>query len=344
MGGAIGVESTPGVGSLFWIELPLAPCAPSDTEEARSSAPTSTRDYNLVAVATRGARVLVAEDYPTNQRVTKLILESRGHLATIVSNGEDALDALETDEFDIALVDLSMPKLSGLDVIRAYRFIAPNPIPVLILSANVTTELIDASLAAGAAEFVSKPVRASTLLDAIDRQVATFDAGNGKLFGAAEVQSNGSPRLKVVSSSILDDSVLEEILRMTSDPTFLGRLLRGFRDDCERLVPQLANDLEKGQIESARDVAHALKGGAGGVGAFALMHAATKLEKLSNVECVEQAAALWAELDDCTRKTIAAISRKVGDESLHPAAQTSKRSISTSAAITATTASTAQHH
>ena len=62
----------------------------------------------------RGARVLVADDNNTNQRVAQMILESGGHRPTIVDNGEQALDALERGGFDIALFDLSMPVVSGL--------------------------------------------------------------------------------------------------------------------------------------------------------------------------------------------------------------------------------------
>src|SRR4029077_20614182 len=99
----------------------------------------------------RGVRVLVSEDNPTNQRVTQLILESGGHFATIVNNGEEALDALERGGYDIALLDLSMPIVSGLEALKMYRFVATRPIPVLILAANVTVETMEQCHAAGAA-------------------------------------------------------------------------------------------------------------------------------------------------------------------------------------------------
>jgi two-component system sensor histidine kinase RpfC len=81
----------------------------------------------------RGARILVAEDNPTNQRVSQLILESGGHRPTIVDNGEAALEELERGNYDLALFDLSMPVVSGLEALKLYRFTTPKPIPVLIL-------------------------------------------------------------------------------------------------------------------------------------------------------------------------------------------------------------------
>ncbi|MEP7329751.1 MAG: ATP-binding protein, partial [Betaproteobacteria bacterium] len=181
MGGEIGVHSTPGTGSLFWIELTLPTSAPQGLDLAAEL----TSNVKLIASANamsgnsgfnvhklRGARVLVAEDNATNQRVAQLILESGGHTVTIVNNGEGALDALERGGFDIALFDLSMPVVSGLEALKLYRFTNPNPIPVLILSANVTTEAIAECQSAGAAEFIAKPLRASLLLDTIDRHLA----------------------------------------------------------------------------------------------------------------------------------------------------------------------------
>jgi two-component system, sensor histidine kinase RpfC len=82
--------------------------------------PSSQQPANVTKI--RGARILVAEDNPTNQRVAQLILESGGHRVTIVNNGESALDALERASFDLALFDLSMPIVSGLEALKLYRF------------------------------------------------------------------------------------------------------------------------------------------------------------------------------------------------------------------------------
>ena len=252
----------------------------------------------------RGARVLVAEDNPTNQRVTQMILESGGHIATIVNNGEDALDALERAKFDIALFDLSMPVVSGLEAMKLYRFAAASPIPIIILSANVTTEAIGECLRAGAAEFVAKPVRASLLLDAIERNLAD-NAEREPV--AAPVRSDERPALTVVDIAPLDPVAVAELANFSSDPTFVERLFVGFRVDCERLVAQLTNGLAQRKYEAVKDAAHALRGGAGSVGATLLMQFATRVDKATHDTMRIKASAWSEELGQVIERTYAAL-------------------------------------
>ena len=218
MGGRIDLTSNLGVGTRFWFEIPLpyAELRGIDlTEELSSTIKVSATvralsTSNLASVhKLRGARILVAEDNQTNQRVTQVVLESGGHVVTIVDNGEAALDALERGGFDLALVDLSMPIVSGLEALKLYRFSTRNPIPVLILSANVTTELIDECMRAGAAEFVTKPIRASVLLDAVERNLEIEPILNS--IAAPPLRAEDRQPLQVVDTPPMDASVLEDL-------------------------------------------------------------------------------------------------------------------------------------
>ncbi|HVF63425.1 MAG TPA: ATP-binding protein [Casimicrobiaceae bacterium] len=314
MGGRIGVVSKEHQGSLFWIEMPLvvSKVAASDFDHRAlaqgSLAPTRLPNAAGATVhKLRGARVLVAEDNATNQRVTELILQSRGHVATIVANGDEALDALENGGFDIALFDLSMPVLSGLEALKMYRFTETKPIPVLMLSANVTSELIADCEKAGAAEFLSKPVRASILLDAIERQLG--DRADILMARAKAAGEMPRPALTVVQSCPFDPAVLDELERLSSDEGFVARLLKGFRDDCERLAKQIVDDLSHRRYESAKDAIHALRGGSGGVGAASLVHYATMFEKLDYEAMRARSTSLTEELIRLTTEATAYIDR-----------------------------------
>jgi len=313
MGGDLGLTSAVGVGSTFWFELPLQHSEPKGIDYVAELAGTvrATAAANAVAAGTgasvhkiRGARVLIAEDNPTNQRVTQLILESASHVPTIVNNGEDALDALERGGYDIALFDLSMPVVSGLEALKLYRFSTNRPIPVLILSANVTTECIAECQRAGAAEFIPKPLRASFVLDAIERHLAGESAVN---FVAPAPRSDERPPLTVVDTPLLDVNSLKDLSVLSNDPTFIERLIQGFETDCHRLVQQIVDGLTQRKYESVKDAAHALKGGAGSVGATQLTQFAVRLEKWSHEMMRLKSAVLTEELMRLAERTLAAL-------------------------------------
>jgi two-component system sensor histidine kinase RpfC len=300
MGGKIGVESEPSVGSVFWVELALLPATLEQVDSAGQLSNAPIPGHAQAIAATRsgkvrklhGARILVAEDNSTNQRVAQLILESAGHTVTIVENGEAALDALESGAFDIALFDLSMPLVSGMEALKLYRFSAPKPIPVLILSANVTTETIAECHRAGAAEFVPKPLRASLLLETIERHVS--QVSNSTPQAPATPRSEDRPALEVIDSPPVDQTVIADLAKLSTDPTFVVRLIDGFFSDADRLVQEIVDAISTRRYELVKDAAHALKGGAGSVGATQLVQYAKRIEKASH-DSLRLKSAQWIE-------------------------------------------------
>jgi two-component system sensor histidine kinase RpfC len=307
MGGAIGVQSEVGVGSTFWFEVPLSTTEASEcdfTADIDSNARLSASAAIVAGRAPvkveriRGARILVAEDNPTNRRVTQLILESGGHQPTIVENGEAALDALDEGRFDIALFDLSMPILSGLQALKMYRFTTSKPIPILILSANVTTEIVAECHAAGCAEFVPKPLRASALLDSIEHNLSPGVPARSPV----PTRTVKRPTLSVIDTPVVDNQVIEDLELLSPDPTFVERLLNGFRGDAERIVSEVSIALHSHRYEQIKDIAHALKGGAGSVGAMRLMQFAARLEKINHDTLRQNSDALLEELNRTTNQ------------------------------------------
>ena len=330
MGGQIGVHSVLGEGSTFWVELKLPYGEPIGIDLTAELTATSTLSSASAALAAqqpakvtkiRGARVLVAEDNPTNQRVTELILESAGHQPTIVDNGEAALDSLERGNFDIALFDLSMPIVSGLEALKLYQFTTPNPIPVLILSANVTTEIVADCQRAGCAEFIPKPVRPTMLLDAIERHLAASVKEVAPSIPVPGVDER--PVLTVIGTPIVDKNVLRDLDRLSSDPTFVERLVRGFRADSLRLVKSMSDALAARRYEDVKETAHALKGGAGSVGATQLVRLAIRFEKANHDLLRRNAAAWMAELAHATNVALAALEQHVEDRRRQSSGETS---------------------
>lgn len=118
---------------------------------------------------TRFMNVLVAEDSPINAKVIKTFLEQDGHRVTHVENGQQAVDALRSDRFDVVFMDMRMPEMDGLSATRTWREEESDNqhVPIIALTANATTEDRNNCLSAGMDNFLSKPVSQDKLREVI---------------------------------------------------------------------------------------------------------------------------------------------------------------------------------
>ena len=142
--------------------------------------------------------ILVAEDNPTNQKVIKKILERSGHRIYLVENGEQALDALEEHRFDLAIMDMQMPEMGGIQAIKLFRFthLDRQDMPFIVLSANAMTEAAQECEDARIDAYLTKPVEAKRLLETVanvyaDKQAATF-GGKGPVSPTLAVRDTAS--------------------------------------------------------------------------------------------------------------------------------------------------------
>ncbi len=166
MGGRIDVASAPGSGSTFEFVLPLHRAQAEVIEQD---------DEDDDGFSLEGRRILLAEDHPTNQKVIQLILDTFGVKLDIVENGALAMQRLQTQAYDVVLMDMQMPEMDGLSATEALRALERETgrprTPVIMLTANALDEHVRASHAAGADEHLSKPIRADALIEAIARAI-----------------------------------------------------------------------------------------------------------------------------------------------------------------------------
>ncbi|WP_426216430.1 PAS domain S-box protein [Methylobacterium sp. NFXW15] len=167
MGGAIRVESAEGKGASFSFTI----CLP----RAEAPAQTQSAVENRVRIS---RRLLLAEDVPLNQDLARAILESEGHVVDVVADGAAAVRAVETNAYDVVLMDVQMPVMDGVSATRAIRALdgAKAGIPIIALTANVLPQQVAEFRAAGMGGHVGKPFARVELLDAIERCISAGSA------------------------------------------------------------------------------------------------------------------------------------------------------------------------
>ncbi len=165
MGGAIGVDSSPGQGSTFWFTVRVG-----QAEDAVPPAPTFTRGSAEAHLQTEfaGARVLLAEDEPINQEVSRGLLEDAGLSVDLAADGAEAVSLARQNRYALILMDMQMPNLNGVDAARAIRALPGySSTPILAMTANAFDEDRHACIDAGMNDHIGKPVDPQKLYETI---------------------------------------------------------------------------------------------------------------------------------------------------------------------------------
>lgn len=213
-------------------------------------------------VTSRPLSILVADDNTTNRLVISKILERGGHTARCVENGEDALDALETEKFDLVIMDINMPVMTGIEAANLFRFTEPQGtrIPIIALTADATPGIVAEIHAAGMDACLTKPVQPAMLLKAIDDHAPPSSTPMVAELGPAV----GAP--PDTHSSVIDESLLDE-LEQLGGKEFVLELVEEFFSDAERLIGELRKAASKGDSHRFRLEAHGLQSASANVGA-----------------------------------------------------------------------------
>ena len=229
-------------------------------------------------------RVLVADDNRTNREVLKTILESIGHEVHFAVDGEEALEALENLNFDIVLLDVNMPKLSGIEVCALWRQIeGPRQrLPILGLTADATDETAQKCLDAGMDARFTKPMRRGELIRAME-QFCPEPEGSSRSAAPEPGKLMAVPEGLSSSDSVLDPAQIESLLEM-GGTEFLESLCLSYCEDVEQLIVDLERAANQQELEAFCFAAHAIKSSAANIGASDLRTLCGRLETIAAPE------------------------------------------------------------
>jgi diguanylate cyclase (GGDEF)-like protein len=248
-------------------------------------------------------RVLVAEDNRTNQMVAAGMLAMNGCECEFAANGREAVEAARRGGFDLILMDCSMPEMDGYEAtahIRNFEEPLGRRTPIVAMTANTQRGDSEKCLAAGMDDYLAKPITLVELRHKLERWLAKRTSG-----GQAMLSDAG---LGDIDGSPLDNVVFDK-LREILGPA-LPQSIAPFLEDTPTYLDQLEQAVQDGDADTARAMAHAIKGSSGNLGAATLSHMAKEAEELA----IEQRTADIVPLLFRLRQAFDAVAAVLGSE------------------------------
>lgn len=250
----------------------------------------------------KSLNILVGEDNATNQKVIGKILEYAGHKVKIVSDGQEVLDALEQGSYDLMILDMFMPNVTGLEALKIYRFTVPTSreIPVIILTANATADALKECSDARVNAFLIKPIESAKLLSTIDSLTTKSKAGRNDPNLINRYPSTSTSEKK---SDFIDINILNTLAALDKDIYFMNDLINGFLKDSGNLVQRIKLAVEVKNKIDIQDLVHALKGSARSIGAIALAESAEQIHQNTNSVNLIKVSDNYANLEESFKET-----------------------------------------
>ncbi len=300
-GGDISVESEMGEGSCFTFTL--------EFEVSQAESPVYQEEVNVDYSEVEGLEILLVEDNPLNQLVTKKLLSDWKISCDIANNGREAIEVLKKRDYDLVFMDLQMPEMNGIEATKVIREQMPSPIkevPIVALTANAFTGTDDECLKVGMNDYVSKPIQMNNLYSKIVQHARPRTAelegenvpngvhiepelntaveppkelnGNGSHHPNGHNANNGT---KITDSQdpVINLNYLKEI--SGGDTGIISKTIEKFLETTPDILDQMDDHLEQGDHNSLGRAAHKLKSSVAFMGIDAIKETILEIERIT---------------------------------------------------------------
>jgi PAS domain S-box-containing protein len=300
MRGELGAEPREAGGSVFWFSFPCRRLSAGEAE-----------DFLRHAREHHPRRILLVEDNPLNQHVTRSILERANYECDLASSGREALQTLEQQEYDLVLMDCQMPVMDGYETTRKIRGreTTASHIPIIAITAHAMKGERERCLEAGMDDYLVKPAPPEKLLHRVERWLSepgrplTHPARSFSPSPCASPPSTApSPPPSLDSPcgspSPSPPAQLDQLLKaFGGNRGVLNKLLATFLQDAGNRLGKIHEAFETADAAAVQLQAHTIKGSALNLRAAALVEVAMQIERLARQEKLDEAHPLLPTLE-----------------------------------------------
>ncbi len=274
MNGSIGVESTEGKGSKFYFTANFDRQDSATATEYASHAGTAAGQMRRKSFSP-SPRVLLVEDNEINQKVALAILSKMGVFPSQAWNGNEAIRLMKSQDFDIVLMDVQMPEMSGYEVTGIVRNqssgVKNHNIPIIAMTAHAMKGDREKCMESGMTDYISKPINPNELWKVMSKYAPTAEQNTTSADAGLEKSACNT------ANGIFDRPALME--RINGDENLFKELVVIFMEDTPRQIRLLSEHLLQNDFKKMEFTAHTLKGSAGNLGAISIQKTAKHLEQ-----------------------------------------------------------------
>lgn len=270
------------------------------------------------------SKILVVEDNALNQEVALGLLEGEGFIVDIAENGQQAIERVQSDAYDIVLMDMQMPVMDGLTATQHLRANKKfKHLPIVAMTANAMDQDKEKCMAAGMNDHVAKPIDPQQLFNVLVKWIKPKANGAKPIAKDSRQPTQPNATLDFAGSEnpIAGLDIALGMSHMMQKPALYQKILQQYIQDQPQVLVQLRQAIEGNDLATAERHAHTCKGVNGNIGASTLQSLSASLEK--DIQQAKPAQILLAQLAEVEQQQAELISAIASHFQLTVSEQTS---------------------